>query len=88
MLDKLNKIAVFLCLVQDGQLNIPDVAFMIILGKILFATQVDWVSLCAFGATVLNAMHSRQTVTTTDITNMTSQIQNLENTVTQIKAAL
>lgn len=88
MLDKLNKIGYFLCLVDGGQLNLPDIAFMIILGKIIFATSVDWASLATLAIAVLNSMHSRQTVATTDITNMTSQIQNLENTVTQIKAAL
>jgi hypothetical protein len=88
MLDRLNKIAVFLCLVQDGTLNLPDLAFMIIMGKILFATQLDWPSLATLAIAVLNSMHSRQTVQTSDITNMTNQIQNLENTVTQIKAAL
>lgn len=88
MLDKLYKIGYFLCLVDQGQLNLPDIAFLIILGKIIFATTVDWASLATLAIAVLNSMHSRQTVATTDITNMTSQIQNLENTVTQIKAAL
>jgi hypothetical protein len=88
MLDKLNKVAVFLCLVQDGQLNIPDVAFMIILGKILVAPQLDWPSLVTLAIAVLNSMHSRQIVATDDITNMTNQIQNLQNTVSQVKASL
>lgn len=82
------KIGYFLCLVDDGQLNIPDIAFMILLGKIIFATQVDWASLATLAIAVLNSMHSRQTIATTDITNMTAQIKNLENTVQQIKAAL
>lgn len=88
MLDKLNKLGYFLCLVQDGQLNLPDISFMIILGKIIFASNMDWTALATLAIAVLNAMHSRQTVATADITNMTSQIQNLQNTVTQIKAAL
>ena len=88
MLDIFNKIAVFLCLVQDGALNLPDIAFIIIMCKIVFATQLDWPSLATLAIAVLNSMHSRQTVATTDITNMTSQIQNLENTVAQIKTAL
>lgn len=88
MLDKLYKIGYFCCLVDGGQLNLPDIAFLIILGKIIFATTVDWPSLATLCIAVLNSMHSRQTVATADITNMTSQIQNLENTVTQIKAAL
>lgn len=88
MLDKLNKILYFLCIVDSGQLNLPDIAFMIILGKIIFATTVDWASLATLAIAVLNSMHSRQTVATADITNMTQQIQNLENTVTQVKAAL
>jgi hypothetical protein len=88
MVDKLNKILYFLCLVDSGQLNLPDIAFMIILGKIIAATTVDWASLATLAIAVLNAMHSRQTVATSDITNMTNQIQNLQNTVTQIKAAI
>ena len=88
MLDKIYKIGYFLCLVDEGQLNLPDIAFLIILGKIIFATTVDWASLATLAIAVLNSMHSRQTVATTDITNMTTQIQNLESTVTQIKAAL
>lgn len=89
MLDKLRKVGYFLCLIDETpQLNLPDVAFIIILGKIIFATQVDWASLATLAIAVLNSMHSRQTVATADITNMTSQIQNLQNTVTQVKAAL
>lgn len=88
MLDKFYKIGYFLCLVQDQQLNLPDIAFMIILYKVIAASSVDWASLATLAIAVLNSMHSRQTVATTDITNMTAQIQNLENTVTQIKAAL
>ena len=88
MRDTLYKIGYFLCLVDQGQLNLPDIAFLIILGKIIFATTVDWASLATLAIAVLNSMHSRQTVATTDITNMTNQIQSLQNTVTQIKAAL
>jgi len=88
VLDKLYKIGYFLCVVDEGQLNLPDIAFLIILGKIIFATTVDWASLATLAIAVLNSMHSRQTVATTDITNMTTQIQNLQTTVAQIKGAL
>lgn len=88
VLDKLYKIGYFLCLVDQGQLNLPDLAFIIIIGKVIFAPTVDWASLATLAIAVLNAMHSRQTVASTDITNMTTQIQSLQSTVAQIKAAL
>jgi hypothetical protein len=88
MLDRINKILYFLCIVQDGQLNLADISFMIILGKIIAATTVDWASLATLAIAVLNSMHNRTAVTSPDITNMTTQIQNLETTVAQIKSAL
>lgn len=88
MLDKINKILYFLCLVDSGQLDLPSIAFIIMLGKVVIAKNVDWPSLVTLLIAVLNAMHSRQTVATSDITNMTSQIQKLQDTVTQIKAGL
>lgn len=79
----------FLCLIDDTPvLNLPDIAFIIILVKIILAQTIDWVSLCAFAATILNAMHSRGVVASSDITSMTSQLQNLENTVTELKSKL
>lgn len=88
MLDKLYKIGYFLCLVDEGQLNLPDIAFIVILCKVLFTPNVDWPSLVTLAIAVLNSMHSRQTVSTSDITNMTRRIQDLSHTVTQIKGQL
>lgn len=88
MLDRLYKIGYFLCIVQDGQLNLPDISFIIILGKIIFAPSVDWAALATLAIAVLNSMHSRQTVATSDITEMTNKIQNLQNTVSQLKVQL
>jgi hypothetical protein len=88
MLDFLYKIGYFLCLVDNGQLNLPDIAFIVILGKIIFATSVDWASLATLAIAVLNSMHSRQTVTTSDISTMTKQLQNLETTVGKLKAQI
>jgi len=88
MLDKLRKIGYFLCIIQGDQLNLPDCAFIIILGKVLFASNVDWTAMATLAIAVLNSMHSRQTVSTSDISDMTDKIQNLQNTITQIKNAL
>ena len=88
MLDRLRKIGYFLCLLQGDQINLPDLAFIIILGKILFSSNVDWSALCVFGATVLNSIHARQVVNSSDVSNMTTQLQNLENVVDQIKAKI
>jgi hypothetical protein len=88
MLNRIKQVLYFLCLIDGNQINIPDIAFLIILGKIILATNVDWPSLATLAIAVLNSCHSRQTVATQDISNMTTQIQNLETTVTQVKAAL
>ena len=89
MQEKIKQIAYFLCLIDDTpQVDLANIAFIIILIKIILAQTVDWVSLCAFAATILNAMHSRGIVANSDITDMTSKLQNLENTVTDIKAKI
>jgi len=89
MVDIIRKIGYFLCIIDETpQLNLADVAFIIILGKIIVATTVDWASLATLAIAVLNQMHNRQTVTSPDIMNMTKQIENLQNTVTSLKAQL
>lgn len=85
----LRQIAYFLCIIDETpQLNLPDLAFMIILAKVIFASQVDWAAMVTLAIAVLNAMHNRQTVATQDITTMTSNLQNLKTTVDTLKARL
>lgn len=88
MLDKFYKIGYFLCLVDDGQLNLPDIAFIIILGKILVSPSVDWAALVTLAISVLNSMHNRQTVTTASIQDMTAKLQKVESIVDSLKAKI
>lgn len=81
------KIAYFLCLIdQTPRIDLANIAFIIILVKIVFAQAVDWISLCAFAATILNSAHARSTVTNSAIKETTDKLQTLQTVVDTIKA--
>lgn len=89
MLDKFNKALYFLCITTDEpRLNLPDVAFIIILVKILMAVSLDWQALVVFAVAILNSMHSRQTVATADISEMTNKLTQLQTVVDTLKVKL
>jgi hypothetical protein len=89
VLDILRKIAYFLCITTDEpRLNLPDVAFIIILVKILMASSLDWQALVVFAVAILNSMHSRQTVATSDISEMTDKLTKLQTVVDTLKVKL
>jgi len=54
------------------------------------AQQVDWYALVTLSITCLNLMHDRQSNLSTipSVEQLTSQLQNVGNTVEQIKAKL
>jgi hypothetical protein len=89
VLDKFNKVLYFLCITTDEpRLNLPDVAFIIILVKILMAASLDWQALVVFAVAILNSMHSRQTVATSDISEMTDKLTQLQTVVDTLKVKL
>jgi hypothetical protein len=87
----LRKVAYFLCLIDETpQISLSNLAFLVILIKILMAQQVDWYALVTLSITCLNLMHDRQSNLSTipSVEQLTSQLQNVGNTVEQIKAKL
>lgn len=89
MLDKLRKICYFLRLVdEEPRLDLPDLAFMVILGKILFAHNLDWMAITTLAIAAMNSAHNRQVLASSDVQDMSDKLQNLENTVVQLKAKI
>lgn len=88
MIEKLRKICYFLRIIdEEPRLDLSDLAFMIILGKIILATQVDWASMVTLAIAALNAMHNRQLDATANISavqDMTSKISNIEQQLSPI----
>ena len=86
MLDKLRNICYFLRVIdEEPRLDLPDLAFMIILGKILFASSVDWTAMVTLALAAMNTMHNRQMkVKTQSIQDMSDQIQSLEDKISPV----
>lgn len=52
------------------------------------AVSLDWQALVVFAVAILNSMHSRQTVATTDISEMTNKLTQLQTVVDTLKVKL
>lgn len=88
MLAKLRKICYFLRIVdEEPRLDLSDLAFMIILVKIITAVQVDWASMVTLAIAALNAMHNRQLDASANISqvqDMTSKIADIEQKLSPV----
>jgi len=87
----LRKIAYFLQLIDDEpRISLSNIAFLVILGKIIVAQHVDWPALVTLSITCLNLMHDRQSNISTidDVKELTDKLSNVENIVTQLKAKI
>lgn len=82
----LKKIAYFLCLIDETpQISLSNIAFLVILGKIIVAPQVDWTALVTLSITCLNLMHDRQSTTTNpDVQQLTSKLQGIEDKISPV----
>ncbi len=82
----IQKIAYFLHLIDDdNRLNLEDIAFCVILGKIAFSSQVDWTALVTLAVCCLNTIHKRSVdnapVISEAIQNQTDAIKNVVDKV-------
>lgn len=99
----IKKIADFFHIIDDdGRLDLSDLAFMIIMGKVVMAVQLDWPSVVTLGTVLANKIHKRHdrslpdtdsgTADLDQVQQQAAQLQNAVNTVTpvikQIKESL
>jgi hypothetical protein len=81
----LQKIALFLHIIDsDNTLNLADIAFMVVLIKIIAATNVDWPSMVTLMTVALNMMHQRH-VNAGDTSALQTSIQNQTETLKVIQ---
>jgi hypothetical protein len=77
----LRKIAYFLCLIDETpQISLSNIAFLVILGKVILAPAVDWTALVTLAITCLNMMHDRSVTNS----NISAQITDLQNKISPI----
>jgi hypothetical protein len=85
----LRKIAYFLQLIdEEPRISLSNIAFLVILGKIIMSAQVDWPALVTLSITCLNLMHDRQSNLSTlpSVQDLTDKMTNLEKVVVEIKS--
>ena len=58
----ISKIAYFLHIYDgEGQLDLEDISFMLIVGKIMLSPGIDWAAVCALVPVIISQMHVRNT---------------------------
>ena len=83
----LRKIAYFLQLIdEEPRIILSNIAFLVILGKIIVAQQVDWTALITLSITCLNMCHERQTNVSPSqsVSELTDKLKRLEDKVMPI----
>jgi hypothetical protein len=81
----LRKVAYFLCLIDDTpQISLSNIAFLVILGKIIVTPSVDWTALVTLAITCLNVMHDRHTTASSDVRTLTVQMTDLQNKISPV----
>lgn len=92
MLDKLRKVCYFLRIVdEEPRLDLSDLAFMIILVKIIIAVQVDWPSMVTLAIAALNSMHNKSLdakANINEVQEMTAKISAIEEKLSPIIDAI
>lgn len=88
MKELLRKIGSFLHILdEDDRLNLSDIAFMIIMAKIIASPTLDFPSVVTLAITILNKMQKRHVENMDDseqVKDMTKQISDLKDKVTSI----
>lgn len=78
---------------DDDRLDLSDIAFMIIMAKIIVAPVLDFPSVITLATVILNKMHKRQSDTSSDedqaqvtkmIQDQTSQLKDLQDKIAPI----
>lgn len=83
----IQKIAYFLHLIDDdSRLNLEDIAFCVILGKIAFSSNVDWAALVTLAVCCLNMMHKRHVDATLNTSTLQAAIQTEATSVQNLTA--
>jgi hypothetical protein len=61
MKELIHRVSYFLHITDgQGQLDLTDLSFMLVVGKVIFATGIDYQSVCALVGVILAQMHSNQ----------------------------
>lgn len=62
MINKIAKLAYFLHIYNgEGQLDLEDIAFMLIVGKLVLAPGIDFAAVCSLIPVIASQMHIRST---------------------------
>lgn len=60
MKDKILKALYFLHIYDGaGQLDLEDIAFMLLVGKLMFSPGIDWAAMCSLIPVIASQMHIR-----------------------------
>jgi hypothetical protein len=83
----LRKIAYFLQLIDDEpRISLSNIAFLVILGKIIVSPQVDWTALVTLAITCMNVMHDRHTSANQapDVQELANKMQKIEDKISPV----
>jgi hypothetical protein len=81
----IKKIAVFLQLVDaSNRLDVTNLAFFIIMGKVVAAETLDWPAVITLATVCLNKIHKRYNYTAEDTASTTKEIKELKDQITPI----
>lgn len=74
--EQLKRIGEFFHLIDlDGAIDLTNIAFMIIMSKIAFASNLDWTAVVTLAVVILNKMHKRNVDSTTPELELNEQIK-------------
>jgi len=55
-----------------GQLDLTDLSFMLVVGKIILTPGIDWTAVCALVPVILQQMHQKQVESRVEIHSITT----------------
>lgn len=85
MKEQIKKAAVFLQLVDASErLDVTNLAFFIIMGKVVAATTLDWPAVITLATVLVNKMHKRAKYTPGETESTTKEIRDLKDQITPI----
>lgn len=89
MKELIKKISDFLHITdEDGRMNLTDVAFIVIMIKIMYSPTLDFPAVVTLATVCINKIHKRSQINLSDdseqVKDMAQQISNLKDQVTPI----
>lgn len=76
MKDWLLRVVYFLHITDGkGQLDLTDLSFVLVIGKILLSPGIDWTAVCALVPVILQQMHQKQVESRVEIHSVTTTAQ-------------